>query len=91
MGKRIRALGVANGESGESGLSTVIPVLFGDSGVAIMCAGSDWRFNESGVLVEDSKSGVPLDCVVDERDNKSVYRPVRSWFANGVFEELPFV
>ena len=50
-GRRMRfKAGEENGEEGESGPSTVIPVVFGESGEAMMGAGNVCRFSEGGVL-----------------------------------------
>lgn len=57
MGKRMRfGAGEENGEEGESGLSTVIPVVLGDNGEAMMGAGKVCRLNEGGVRGRSVKS-----------------------------------
>lgn len=50
MGKRMRfGVGEEKGEDGESGFSTVIPVVLGDNGDAIIGAGKVCRLNGGGV------------------------------------------
>ena len=66
----MRELGVSNGESGESGLSTVMPVLFGESGDATICVGKDWRFNEYGV--RDASMSVAFGKSAGVRDESSL-------------------
>lgn len=57
IGKRMRfGAGEESESKGESGLSTVMPVVLGDSGEAIIGAGKVWRLNKTGV--RSSSDGV---------------------------------